>query len=326
MNYTVRSIPAAAIRTGLNARTVFNDARLQELAADIAGKGLTQPPTVRRVWQVGDALVAVAEEDTTAWEAAFAGSEPDPERTALCQLVCGERRVRAMRDVLGYTTIPAMIQTMSDDAALSTMATENSHREDLNPMDEARFYGRCQELGKSVAQIVALASVPDRRVRSRLTLLELIPEIQYMVERSSSPLPPSWAESIAPLRPEYQQVVRDWLVNKERPLLRELRAVVGELMRQQAQQALFDDTAFLVQGAVEQSHEDKRERLEQRRFPSDERLPLMRKRGTIGASLEHYIAELRAAGLESEAAIVGRVYEAMLAQGMAYAPKEPVDI
>ncbi len=82
----VSDIPADLIDAGPNDRQTFSESALVELAASIAAHGLAQPPTVR---PVGDRF----------------------------EIVAGERRGRAMRDVLGWATIPALVRTMTDAEA-----------------------------------------------------------------------------------------------------------------------------------------------------------------------------------------------------------------
>jgi ParB family chromosome partitioning protein len=52
------------------------------------------------------------------------------------QLLAGERRLRACK-IAGLETIPAIVRDLDDDAALEVTVTENLHREDLHPLDEA---------------------------------------------------------------------------------------------------------------------------------------------------------------------------------------------
>jgi ParB family transcriptional regulator, chromosome partitioning protein len=79
--------------------------RVDELAASIESHGLLQPVVVRRD---GNSV----------------------------ELIAGHRRLEAVRS-LGWTDIPALVRTDSDDDAYVLTLVENLQREDLNPKEEA---------------------------------------------------------------------------------------------------------------------------------------------------------------------------------------------
>lgn len=137
-------------------REHFDAQALEELKASIAEKGLVQPITVRR----------------------FDGRY---------QLIAGERRLRAVRE-LGLATIPAyVLDVQSDEELLELSIIENIHREDLNPLEVARGYQRlidechltqeevAQKVGKdrsTVANFLRLLKLP-RRIQESLASGEL---------------------------------------------------------------------------------------------------------------------------------------------------------
>ncbi|MDZ7337773.1 MAG: ParB/RepB/Spo0J family partition protein [candidate division KSB1 bacterium] len=137
-------------------REHFDAQALEELKASIAEKGLVQPITVRR----------------------FDGRY---------QLIAGERRLRAVRE-LGLPTIPAyVLEVQSDEEMLELSIIENVHREDLNPLEVARGYQRlidechltqeevAQKVGKdrsTVANFLRLLKLP-RRIQESLANGEL---------------------------------------------------------------------------------------------------------------------------------------------------------
>ncbi|MDZ7384917.1 MAG: ParB/RepB/Spo0J family partition protein [candidate division KSB1 bacterium] len=137
-------------------REHFDAQALEELKASIAEKGLVQPITVRR----------------------FDGRY---------QLIAGERRLRAVRE-LGLPTIPAyVLEVQSDEEMLELSIIENIHREDLNPLEVARGYQRlidechltqeevAQKVGKdrsTVANFLRLLKLP-RRIQESLANGEL---------------------------------------------------------------------------------------------------------------------------------------------------------
>lgn len=129
-------------------REHFDAEALEELKASIAEKGLVQPITVRR------------------YDGRY-------------QLIAGERRLRAVRE-LGLSTIPAyVLDVTSDEEMLELSLIENIHREGLNPIEVARSYQRlideCHLTQEEVAQKVG----KDRStVANFLRLLKLPRRIQ----------------------------------------------------------------------------------------------------------------------------------------------------
>ena len=128
--YGTRSIPVELIYAADNDRKSFAQSELVSLAESIRDHGLAQPPTVRPV-----------------------GSR--------YEIVAGERRVRAIRDVLGLTSIPVMVRALDDSAAAAIMLAENMHRADLDPIEEASAYaGRMERFEATVAEVAEVANVP----------------------------------------------------------------------------------------------------------------------------------------------------------------------
>lgn len=137
-------------------RESFDPINFEELKRSISENGLVQPITVR------------------AFENGY-------------QLIAGERRLRAVRD-LGYETIPAYIlDVRSNEEMLELAIIENIHREDLNPLDIASGYQRlidecrltqedvAQKVGKdrtTVTNFLRLLRLP-RRIQDSLRLNEL---------------------------------------------------------------------------------------------------------------------------------------------------------
>jgi ParB/RepB/Spo0J family partition protein len=90
------------------ARQVFDEGKLEELAASIAEHGVMQPIGVRFV---GDRYV----------------------------IIYGERRYRAA-SIAGLTDIPATVHDVDEQQAVVMTALENLQREDLDIEDEARYF------------------------------------------------------------------------------------------------------------------------------------------------------------------------------------------
>src|SRR3990172_2646678 len=90
------------------ARKHWDQEKLSELANSIQANGLVQPVLVRKV-------------------------------NNGYQLIAGERRYRACQ-LLGKTTIPAIVHHTSDLQQLEWSLVENLQRDDLNPIDRAKAY------------------------------------------------------------------------------------------------------------------------------------------------------------------------------------------
>jgi len=150
----LREIAVADITTdGSNPRTLFDldgEAGIRELAASITAHGLVQPITVRANLDAG--------EDTPPY-----------------LLVAGERRLRAIRDVLKRRTIAAIIRhDLTDDTALEATVLENLQRRDLHPVEEARGLIRLRAgHGYSVDKLAARLGRSRGYIKDRLKLCDL---------------------------------------------------------------------------------------------------------------------------------------------------------
>lgn len=291
----VNQIPLAEIRAGDNDRTVFADDKIDELADSIRTTGLAQPITIRPI--------------------------NDP--TFLYEIVAGERRFRACQR-LKWERIPAIVRKLTDEQAAEIMLAENVHRADLDPIDEARAYQkRMGKFGWAVSQVAKKANVTEKRVNARLLLLNLLPEVQQMIQ--SDQVGVQFGESMANLDTNRQRIALHYLATTERPLLREFRAIVGRLSAEQAQETFLDtlqSPGDIIRATVAQNDAERAAVLAARRFPVDDRLPLMERTGSIGASFETYLARLLTSDdpyLREAAPIVGRIYDSLLRGGMAYA-------
>jgi ParB family chromosome partitioning protein len=135
-------------------RTVFDPTELADLAKSIQANGLIQPIVVE---DAGGQYI----------------------------LHDGERRLRAAR-LAGLSEIEAVIVppfngTASEDR-LTRALVANLQRSDLNPIEEARAYGRMHsEMGMTAQQIADRTGVKYSRITQRLLLLTLDPEIQELI-------------------------------------------------------------------------------------------------------------------------------------------------
>ncbi len=123
-------------------RQHFDETRLDELVEDIRLRGILQPLVVR---------------------ASTAGRY---------QVVAGERRYRAARQ-LALETVPVIVKEgLSEDEARAIALVENLQREDLDIEDEARFLKALSDQGYSLREIAAAIHKSHNYVNRRLKLLE----------------------------------------------------------------------------------------------------------------------------------------------------------
>jgi len=130
-------------------RTNFDAAALEELKKSILINGLIQPITVRRI------------------------------QGNRYQLISGERRLRAFKDI-GYKEIPAyIIKVDSDEVLLALALIENIQREHLNPIEVAKAYKRLMEECRLTQEEIAEKVGKDRTtIANTIRLLKLPERIQ----------------------------------------------------------------------------------------------------------------------------------------------------
>lgn len=203
-NNPIVNIPANQIIAGNNDRTQFDPVALAELAESI-GKRLVQPPTVR------------------------------PMPSGMFQLIAGERRTRAMRDILKWEYIPCVVVECSDQDANDMMLAENTGRQDLDPIDEARAYQKRIDAGASVAEVSKSAGVSTVKVSNRVALLKLRPELQKLVRDGQVTV--GYAQVICDfnLDTNRQMLAVKALRSSDHPTIGLLKTICSELATQQAQ-------------------------------------------------------------------------------------------
>lgn len=137
-------------------RMNFEPGALEELKKSIIANGLIQPITVRR---------------STANK---------------YQLVSGERRLRAYKEI-GYKDIPAyIIQVDSDEIMLALALIENIQREKLNPIEVGKAYKRLMDECHLTQEQIADKVGKDRTtVANTIRLLKLPVQIQEAIINES---------------------------------------------------------------------------------------------------------------------------------------------
>lgn len=130
-------------------RREFSDDSIKELAATLDKDGLLQPIVVREAGEEGQ-----------------------------YEIIAGERRFRAAKS-LGWKTIPAIGNNMSDEQAASLAVIENLQREDLNPIDEAKAYTNLMKLNDLTQTALAKDMGKSQSyVANKLRLLKLDDQVQ----------------------------------------------------------------------------------------------------------------------------------------------------
>jgi ParB/RepB/Spo0J family partition protein len=139
-----RLLPVAAIQPNpRQARQVFDETALEELARSIRVHGVLEPVLVRPL---------------------------DAEGTY--ELVAGERRVRAARRA-GLEVVPAIIRPYTDEQAAYITAVENLQRADLDIEDEARQFAALLTLtGLSQRKLAEQLGITHTYLSKRVRLLE----------------------------------------------------------------------------------------------------------------------------------------------------------
>ncbi|MCY0875455.1 MAG: nucleoid occlusion protein [Firmicutes bacterium] len=179
----VMQIPVEMIRPNrYQPRSVFDDAKLDELAMTIRTHGVIQPILVRKL--------------DTGYE-----------------LVAGERRWRAAQKI-GMDYIPAIVRALSDAQAASMALIENLQREGLTAIEEAAAYQQLIELHhltqESLAQRLGKG---QSTVANKLRLLHLSAAVQEAIRERK--VTERHARALLPLTAELQEKVLEEIVVRE---------------------------------------------------------------------------------------------------------------
>ncbi|GGK39065.1 putative chromosome 2-partitioning protein ParB [Deinococcus malanensis] len=266
----VQPLPVASLSPNpFQPRRSFDEAGLRDLSASLATDGLIHPVLVRR----------------------------HPTKPGQYQLVDGERRFRALQH-LGWSTIPAIVRTVTDDQLGLHAAVANLQREDLNAIDEVdatvTLVAQALGVGREAvgARLAALERTPDddqvnhlnelfSRLgrgtwtsfgKNKLRILSWPPEVLEAMRHAG--LPFSHASVIVSARqePQRRHLIDYW--QDHRCTVTELRQELGrQRQRDQTVQppAQVTDADFVIQvarnltskTALTQLSEERRQRLRQ---------------------------------------------------------------
>lgn len=132
-------------------RKIFDEVKLQELAASIKTYGVISPILLRKM--------------------------PD----GRYQILAGERRFRASK-IAGLDKVPAIVAEFTDKQMMELSIIENIQREELNVIEEAKAYDSlCNNLGMSQEQIGQRVGKSRSYIANIMRLLNLPKVIQDYV-------------------------------------------------------------------------------------------------------------------------------------------------
>jgi ParB/RepB/Spo0J family partition protein len=99
------------------------------------------------------------------------------------EIIAGERRYRAAKTA-GIATLPVVIRELTDSQAIEFALSENGHRNNLHPLDEASAFAELQRLAPAttVEQLAAHHGRSVRYVKDSLALLGLVGEAKTALE------------------------------------------------------------------------------------------------------------------------------------------------
>jgi ParB/RepB/Spo0J family partition protein len=299
----VLDIPTRHIIPGDNDRTTFDSVSLAELADSIQANGLAQPITVRSIgWKCSGCKKIVRQVDTPC--DCSQDICPIPERLLIYQIVAGERRFRAISQVLKRETVPCIVRYwMTDEEASAIMLMENISRKDLDPVDEAEAYQkRVEHFGWSPTLIAGKCGVSVDRVKKRLKLLKVRTDILHLVR--SGNFPSGHAEALSILDHNRQMIAARPLIEGQNISLRQFKGIVDKLYAEQSQETLLSlalwggnaaPTPIITARPVEV-------------LAMDDLPPMKVTYNTnTGEAIFGYIADLQAAGLAREAQVAATI-------------------
>jgi len=145
--------PADIVPNAQQPRSVFDESDLAELVHSIREVGVLQPIVVR----------------------------PIPELPGKYELVMGERRLRATKEV-GLDTIPAIVRETADVDMLRDALLENLHRAQLNPLEEASAYQQLlSDFGITQDELAIKIGRSRPQITNTIRLLKLPEPVQLRV-------------------------------------------------------------------------------------------------------------------------------------------------
>lgn len=142
-------------------------------------------------------------------------------------LVAGERRWRAAK-MADLDRIPAIVKNIDRDQMMELALIENIHRQDLNPLEEARAYKQLQEeFELTQAELASRLGRSRSSISNSLRLLQLDSGVQKFVSRET--LSAGQARAIAGLDSDEEQLAAAEKIIEEDMSVREAEQYISEL-------------------------------------------------------------------------------------------------
>lgn len=117
-------------------------------------------------------------------------------------IVCGERRYRGAI-IAGIKTLLCQIRELTDDQVFDIQVSENLHREDVSPLDEADTFMMIHKKGQTIDDIAIRTGKSAEYILGRIKLTNLVKEGKEYLETDI--LPVTAAIKIATLSEKYQR-------------------------------------------------------------------------------------------------------------------------
>ena len=164
-------------------RTIFDEAKIDELAKTIHTHGIIQPIVVREL------------------------------EKGKYEIIAGERRFRAIKK-LGWDTVPCIIRNMNDKETASMALIENLQREELTPIEEALAFNQLLEIHELTQEALAQRlGKSQSTIANKLRLLKLPKQVQDAILNKS--ITERHARALMPLKDEALQLkVLDEILKK----------------------------------------------------------------------------------------------------------------
>ena len=123
----------------------------------------------------------------------------------------GKRRLAASK-LAGLDMVPVIIldAPLSPEDSLAKRLTENLHREDIDPIDEAEAYLNLKDMGVRVSDIARQVGKERTYVSHTMRLLRLHPQVRDAVRRRT--IPRDQALTLLRLEPEQQLMMLEDII------------------------------------------------------------------------------------------------------------------
>ena len=145
----------------------------------------------------------------------------------------GKRRLAASK-LAGLDTVPVIIldAPMTPEDSLAKRLTENLHREDIDPIDEAEAYSNLKEMGVKVSEIARQVGKERTYVSHSMRLLRLHPKVREAVRYRT--IPRDQALTLLRLDQEQQLMMLEDIIENGLTVLEtrdKVRALLGKELK-----------------------------------------------------------------------------------------------